>query len=158
MKARTLSKTVLSILISKIIDQLIPICASGAIAIPSYFLVFSKRIFSQPKYAQYLPVLLAISIGLAVLFGINWWRIYSKHERFHQAFGVLWDKEFRMYCLDCHKPLKYSSYDPSVFHCSDPKCDSKHTLRDEPGQKITKQQAIEFIKKSQSLLKNLTKT
>jgi len=59
---------------------------------------------------------------------------YEKYHRgilhLHQEFGVLWDEELNMYCINCQKRLKYSSRDPSVFHCSDPNCDNKHTLRD----------------------------
>ena len=147
MTIRGLSKTVLSILISKIIEQLIPICASAIIALLFYLLALSKTLVYSPTYVQYSPVLLSTLLGLTILFGINWWRTYSRHERLYQAYGVLWDKEFKMHCLNCHKYIKYGSHDPSIVHCSDPKCDNKHTLRDIQGQKITEQQAIELIKK-----------
>jgi len=67
-------------------------------------------------------------------------------EGFQEKFGVLWDENFNMRCLNCKKPLKHSSTEPSVFWCSDPKCNSKHVLKDAEGNKITLLKAITVLK------------
>jgi len=66
-------------------------------------------------------------------------------EKFH----VYWDKNSNMRCLNCGEPLKYSSSDsdPSIFFCSDPRCNSKHILKDTHGKKISEQKAVDKIKK-----------
>jgi len=91
-----------------------------------------------------LAGLTAISI-LAVVIAV---RAHCKYGRFREAYGVYWDSALNMRCLGCKKPLKFSSYDASVLHCSDRKCDSKHTLRTNDGNKLTRQQAIELMKTS----------
>jgi len=50
---------------------------------------------------------------------------------YHKKFGVYWDNNNRMRCLNCGKLLKYSSSDtdPSILWCSDPRCNSKHVLK-----------------------------
>jgi hypothetical protein len=65
-------------------------------------------------------------------------------ERFH----VFWDRNYKMRCLNCGKPLKSSSSnsDPSIFYCVDPRCEAKHVLRDTTGKKITEQEALDQIK------------
>ena len=68
--------------------------------------------------------------------------------KFYSEYGVLWDEKFNMCCLSCNKLLKNSSFSPSIFFCSDPKCNSKHVLKDNLGNLITKQEAINKIKGS----------
>jgi hypothetical protein len=65
-------------------------------------------------------------------------------ERSH----VFWDRNYKMRCLNCGKPLKSSSSnsDPSIFYCVDPRCAAKHVLRDTTGKKITEQEALDQIK------------
>jgi hypothetical protein len=63
-----------------------------------------------------------------------------------QVFGVFWDGDYNMRCLSCRKPLKNSSIGPSVFFCSDPKCNSKHILKDARGTKITREDAVNRLK------------
>jgi len=46
------------------------------------------------------------------------------------------------------KPLKNSSHSPSWYYCSDPKCNSKHILKDNNGKEITKQEAINLLKEN----------
>ena len=59
-----------------------------------------------------------------------------------EAFGALWDENHNPRCLSCKKPLKNSSVvDPATFYCSDPKCNSKHVLKDPKGFKITLEDA-----------------
>lgn len=66
---------------------------------------------------------------------------------YREKFHVYWDKNNKMRCLNCGKPLKASSDpDPSIFFCSDPRCNSKHILKDERGKKITEQEAIDYMK------------
>ena len=65
---------------------------------------------------------------------------------YREEFHVYWDKNNKMRCLNCGKPLKPSSDDePSKFFCSDPRCDSKHILKNKNGKKITEQQAIDLM-------------
>lgn len=66
---------------------------------------------------------------------------------FISKFGVYWDSGHNMYCLSCMKPLKNSSIGYSYFFCSDPKCNSKHILKDNNGDLISKQQAIDLMTK-----------
>ncbi len=71
-------------------------------------------------------------------------------EELYEAYGVNWNKEYNKRCLFCKRPLKYSSDKyggPSVFFCSDTKCNNKHILRDKNGNLITEQQAIDLLKK-----------
>ena len=66
---------------------------------------------------------------------------------YRELFHVYWDRNNKMRCLNCGKPLKYSSSesDPSIFFCSDPRCDSKHVLKDTSGNKISEQGAIDLM-------------
>ena len=72
----------------------------------------------------------------------------SSIPNLYAEYGVFWDDKFNMRCLSCMKPLKNSSLGPSIFFCSDPKCNSKHILKDNLGNAITKQEAINKIKGS----------
>lgn len=150
MKEESLSTTAKKALIPLIIKSLYPVLLSIILSVALYFYSKGAEIISHPKYKEYSLVLLATLLGATILFVILWVRLYWRYGRFSQVFGVLWDKDFKMHCLSCHKPLKYSSIDPSILNCSDRKCDNKHVLRDKLGQKITEQQAIEFIKHSQA--------
>jgi hypothetical protein len=149
MAEESLSTTAKKSLIKLTINALYPPLLS--IIIPTALYLYSKgeEIISHTKYKEYSLVLLSILLGTTILFLILWVRLYWRYGKFFQACGVLWDKDFRMHCFSCHKPLKYSSTDPSILNCSDRKCDNKHVLKDKLGQKITEQQAIELIKQSQ---------
>lgn len=74
--------------------------------------------------------------------------IGDTHDNLYSAYGVFWDTKFNMHCLSCTKPLKNSTLGPSVFFCSDPKCNSKHILKDDLGNEITRQEAINRIRTS----------
>ena len=151
MTEENLSTTAKKALIPLIIKELWPVFLSIGLSAFAYFYSKGAEIVSHPQYIKYSLVSLAILLCTTILFLILWVRLYLQYGRFHQAFGVLWDKDFRMHCLSCHKPLKYSSIDPSILNCSDRNCDNKHVLRDKLGQKITEQQAIELIKNSQQV-------
>jgi len=105
-----------------------------------------RWIISRPNYGIYSLCLLIILIIVIITLLIKWWHFYSTYGRFENKFGVLWDKKKRMHCISCHKLLKYSTQGPSIFFCSDPKCDNKHFLRDEAGNPITEKQAVEKMK------------
>lgn len=116
--------------------------------ISTYILEFLKNLNEWiASFSNYLLCLLIISAIVNIVLLIKWWRLYSICERFENKFGVLWDKKKRMYCTNCRKLLKNSTKDFSTFFCSDPKCNNKHFLRDETGNPITKNQAIEKMKK-----------
>jgi hypothetical protein len=158
MTEEKLSNTVKNSLILLLIKELWPFLISAIPTILTYLYLKGAKVIDAPFYIKYSLVILAILLGTSIFFFIKWLRLYLRYERYHQAFGVLWDKNFRMHCLNCHKPLKYSSHDPSILNCSAKKCDNKHVLRDKLGQKITELQAIELIKNSQQIaLKDVQK-
>ncbi len=67
---------------------------------------------------------------------------------FRNEFGAYWDSKFNMYCLNCLQPLKKSTFGPKIFFCSNQlRCNSKHILRDDNGNELTKQQAIDLMTK-----------
>lgn len=68
-------------------------------------------------------------------------RAIKVHERFQEAFGVLWDNNRNMRCLSCKEPLKNSTMGPHIFFCSNPDCNSKHVLRNKEGTEMTRQEA-----------------
>ena len=118
--------------------------------------VFSKKLWDILKAIMILPkplwatiILLILSI-LAYIFLRKRTSIplSTPNPEYREEFHVYWDIDNKMRCLNCGKPLKYSSsdIDPSVFFCSDPRCNSKHILKDKQGKKITEQQAIELMK------------
>jgi hypothetical protein len=146
------SDTVRKSVISILIGQLWPLAVSSIPTILAYLYLKGSKLIGDPPFAKYVVALLSILLGTSILFLIKWLRFYLRYGRFRFAFGVFWDKDFRMHCLNCHRLIKYSSTDPSIVNCSARKCDNKHVLRDKSGQKITEQQAIELIKTSQEVL------
>lgn len=66
--------------------------------------------------------------------------------QYRAQFGIYWTWDFRKRCPNCWKPLKYGSQeDPSILYCC--ACNSKYTLRDQSGKKITEAEAINRMKK-----------
>jgi hypothetical protein len=102
--------------------------------------VFSKNLWILLKTTMLLPTPLWVTIIFLALFVLAY--IYLKNKtsiplstpdpEYREVFHVYWDKNNKMRCLNCGKPLKYSSSDsdPSIFFCSDPRCNSKHILKD----------------------------
>jgi hypothetical protein len=91
----------------------------------------------------------AIALIISLVFHINQKQKNDliNTDILHKEFGVYWDSEQNMYCLSCKKPLKNSSYDPSIFFCSDPTCNSKYPLKDNDGTILTKFAAIKLMTK-----------
>ncbi len=118
--------------------------------------VFSKNLWNLIKRTMLLPTPLWVTTILALLFLVVY--IYLRNKTslslstpdpdYREEFHVYWDKNNKMRCLNCGKPLKYSSSDsdPSIFFCSDPRCNSKHILKDKLGKKISEQEAIDLMK------------
>jgi len=118
--------------------------------------VFSKNLWVLLKTTMLLPTPLWVTTIFLALFVLVY--IYLKNKTsiplstpdpdYREEFHVYWDKNFKMRCLNCGKPLKYSSSDsdPSMFFCSDPRCNSKHILKDKQGKKLTEQGAIDLMK------------
>jgi hypothetical protein len=113
---------------------------------------FSKGLWIQLKTTILLPTPLWVAAILAFLILVCIYYIKktsvplsTPDPEYREEFHVLWDKNYRMRCLNCGKPLKYSSSDtdPSVFFCSDPRCNSKHILKDKNGNKMSEQEAID---------------
>lgn len=69
---------------------------------------------------------------------------------YREEFHVYWDKNNKMRCLNCGKPLKNSSQHAHIFHCCDPNCDSKHVLKDDNSHAIIESEAIELLKQKYS--------
>ncbi len=146
MTEETFSTTAKKALITLLIQQLWPIALSIGLSGSAYLISTSTETVSYPEYKKYSLILLAIFLCTTILFLILWARLYWRYGRLHFAFGVLWDKEFKMHCTDCHSLLKYSTKDPSILHCSRRRCDNKHQLQDSSGQKITEEEAIKRLK------------
>jgi len=118
--------------------------------------VFSKNLWNLLKTIILLPTPLWVTAILLVLFVMEYLYLKNKTSiplstpdpEYREEFHVYWDKNNKMRCLNCGKPLKYSSSDsdPSMFYCSDPRCNSKHILKDKHGKKITEQEAIDLMK------------
>jgi hypothetical protein len=109
-------------------------------------LAFSIAILTTPT-----PLWATIVLVLLILAYIKTKSIHSsKTPKLLRAYGAYWDAKYDMYCLSCNKPLKNSSSDkPSVFYCSDERnCNSKHILKDDDGNELSKQDTINKIKTS----------
>ena len=80
-----------------------------------YLLMAFAVIFLQPFVSlPALTFLSASNLYLAPLQGLVLAALYflivsRGHERFREAFGVLWDNNYNMRCLSCKKPLKNST-------------------------------------------------
>jgi hypothetical protein len=118
--------------------------------------VFSKNLWNLLKTTMLLPTPLWVTAIFLALFVMAYFYLRSKTSiplstpdpEYREEFHVYWDRNNKMRCLNCGKPLKYSSSDsdPSIFHCSDPRCDSKHVIKDKHGKKISEQEAIDLMK------------
>lgn len=111
-----------------------------------YLYLKGAELTSDPRYIKYSLIALATLSGITILSLTYSFRIYLRYGRFQEAYGVLWDKNFKMRCMACKKPLKNSTVGPEVFFCSDPKCNNKHLLMEDDGNAITKLRAIELLK------------
>lgn len=100
------------------------------------------------------PTPIWATITLVLFFGMFTYFVSRKCNssqvvNFRSEFGAFWDTELNMYCLSCGKPLKNSSLGPSIFFCSDPRCNSKHILKDDIGKELTRQEAMNILKSKQ---------
>jgi len=114
-----------------------------------------KKIWNPLKTTMLLPTPLCVTIIFLALFVLVYFYLKNKTSiplstpdpEYPEEFHVYWDKDYNMKCLNCGKPLKCSgSADPSKFHCSDPRCNSKHFLKDKYGKKVSEQEAIDLMK------------
>jgi len=118
--------------------------------------VFSKKLWKLLKTIMLAPTPLWVTAIFFTFFVIAYFYLKNKTSiplstpdpAYREEFHVYWDKNNTMRCLNCGKPLKSSSSDsdPSKFFCSDPRCDSKHILKDKRGNKISEQGAIDLMK------------
>jgi len=119
----------------------------GLAAISKTVLSFSIQLANTP-----LPLWATILLGLCLVLYVR--EIVQKNSfntKLIKAYGAYWDAAYNMYCLSCMKPLKNSSFGPSFFYCSDQKnCNSKHILKDDHGKELTRQEAIDLLKKDNS--------
>jgi len=132
-------KSILKPVIEWVIKKILPWLVSFLAGLVTISLLIKNKLVEHPYV---LLILLTIMTVTTTLFFILWIRIYWRYGRFQLAFGVSWDKNYNMRCSSCKKPLKESTTSPSLFFCSDPKCDSKYPLKDNFGTEITKQMAI----------------
>lgn len=117
----------------------------GLLYLSKTALAFSVSILTIP-----IPLWATIVLVLLLVLYVQLKGKKSQSSRIpiSSACGAFWDSKFNMYCLSCMKPLKNSTISTSIFFCSDPKCNSKHPLKDDSGRGITKQEAIDIIKTS----------
>jgi len=155
-----LIKTYLKKLFSDLHSAIISIVIVFVLGLGSIW-AFSKHLWFQFKSIIQLPtpLWLAGSLFLLLLLFIYLYRrtlvpLSKPDPEYREEFHVLWDKNFKMRCLNCGKPLKYSSSDtdPSVFFCCDPRCNSKHILKDKTGNKVSEQEALDRIRTGMSLM------
>lgn len=95
--------------------------------------LFFKKLWIWLKTIFLLPTPLWVAtIFVFVVFLYVHFRVKRSYpfptDQFYESFGCLWDNNYGMRCMFCKKLLKNSSFDFSVFFCSDPKCNSKHIL------------------------------
>jgi len=114
-------------------------------------LYLSKSLLSFSIQIANTPTPLWATVALVLVLGIyvrsrRHTRNLSSDVLLHQAFGVSWDTDFNMHCLSCGTLLKNSTLSPSIFFCSDPRCNSKYILKDDDGKELTKQGAINILK------------
>jgi len=138
---KTAIKTLTELAVKLLFGALI-VVIFGAVA---YIAPIGKTLVQFPAYGKISFALLVASV-IAVPLSLIWAiRLYWRYERFQEAFGVFWDKNYKMRCLSCRKPLKHSSRDDaSMLYCS--KCNCKHILKDADGNKLSPQAAIDCLK------------
>ena len=150
-----LIKTYLKKLFFDLHSTILCIVVSGIILGVGGMWAFSKSLWIQFKTIMLLPTPLWVValLSLLVLILICYMRksiapLSSPDPEHREEFHVLWDNNDKMRCLNCGKPLKYSSSDtdPSVFFCSNPRCDSKHILKDKHGNRMSEQEAIDRMR------------
>ncbi len=129
--------------------------AALIVAVGGGIWVFSKKLWILLKTTMLLPTPLWVTTIFLALFVLVYFYLKNKTSiplstpdpEYGEEFHAYWDKNYKMRCLNCGKPLKCSgSDDPSKFHCSDPRCNSKHFLKTKYGKKISEQEAIEIMK------------
>jgi hypothetical protein len=113
----------------------------------AYFATPVEGLLKHPRCGRALFALLVWGVSLMAVRVVQ---MHWRYERLRNALGVFWDRKNNMYCLNCRKPLKHSSKEePWLYFCSDkPNCDSKHVLKDPKGNKMTREQAIDWLKKN----------
>jgi len=114
----------------------------------TYLIPTKNELVELPTYGKVLLALLVASTTAAISMLVWVILLKQRHEQFQEAFGVLWDKKDNIRCLGCKKPLKNSTVGPSIFFCSDPKCNSKHVLKKSDGIEMTLQEARKCLKQS----------
>ena len=142
----------LKIIAADMRQSIVALILGTAILAGGGLLYLSKTVLSFFLLLLNTPIPVGATIAVVLLLGLyvrlKCKNIQSSIGPLYPACGVLWDSKFNMYCLSCKKPLKNSTISPSLFFCSDPKCNSKYPLKDNPGRDITKQEAVEIIKSS----------
>ena len=142
-----IAKNIVLRVIEWLVKKILPLLLGILAGLSTFFLSIKNELVKHPNV---LLVSLAIMVAITVLFFILWIRICWRYAWFKEAFGVYWDKNYNMRCINCRKPLKHSSLDtdPSIFYCPDKKnCkDARYVLKDTNGTKITQQIAIDRLK------------
>lgn len=137
-----LVKSILKTVTEWMIRNIVVLLLSGFTGLVTICLPIKSHLVKHPNV---FLVLLATMVAITVLCLILLIRMYRRYGRFQEAFGVFWDRKYNMRCLACKEPLKHSSTSPSMFYCSDPKCNSKYVLRDTDGIEMTQQNAITHL-------------
>lgn len=138
MSSDEVRQSIVKTLTEQTVNIVLPVAFAGIAGL----LVFVVR--DQLIPYPYLMLLLLVALASATtLCLVILFRTYLRYMMYREAFGVFWDKRLNARCLSCRKPLKYSSTDAHILYCSDPKCNSKHTLRDSAGNPLSRQDAID---------------
>ncbi len=145
MTLSTLKDSLLSHLTKLVLNKLT--AWSSIVLLPLVYLYFQylDSAFVDQKTRKAILLCMAIIIGISFLLLLFLLRLYLTYGRFREAYGSFWDKKFNMRCMKCHKPIKNSSYDVTIFFCSN--CNEKYPLRTADGNPLTKQQAIDLMTK-----------
>jgi hypothetical protein len=113
--------------------------------------LFAKKLFDASIVILTAPLPIWAAIAFGLLLAV-YMRLRGRRPNlptdisFYQALGVFWDDRLNMHCLSCGTLLKNSSHGPSVFYCADPRCNSKHILKNDTGNELTKQEAVNLVK------------
>lgn len=138
----TAKKTITELVVKSLWTCVILVLGAGS----AYIISLKKKLVQHPSYEEISFWMLLTAVIVIVVILMWSVRIYRRYGRFREAFGVFWDKNYKMRCLSCRKPLKHSSTDAHLVYCSDPDCNSKHILKSPTGEVVSPQEAVNDLK------------
>ena len=137
----------IKILFGDVRSSIVSIIVLSALGGGSIFL-FVKNLWRETLVAIQSPTPLWVTIVLVLVLLAY---IYLKNlksiplstpdPKYRKKFGVFWDENDDMRCLNCGKHLKAGTKEHYVFWCCDNKCKAKYALKDDNGYKLTESDA-----------------